>query len=119
MRDGLINELFDDANLYIWWNEDFNVSHTFLKQGHLTHIPARLAKRQVINVVIIKEFEPDREYTEIEVNRILLEFHKDVAALRRGLVSEQMMERGKGIYRRVANLLVHIKSRSQKLRDLV
>jgi len=34
----------------------------------------------------VKEVEPEHAYTEIEVNRILLEFHEDVATLRRGLI---------------------------------
>ena len=40
----------------------------------------------IILEVIVKEVEPEHAYTEIEVNRILLEFHEDVATLRRGLI---------------------------------
>ena len=77
------------------------VINTFFEYGRLKQIPAQLKKRQVILSVIATEFEPDQAYTEIEINRILLEFHEDVATLRQGLVSEKLMERSKGIYRRV------------------
>lgn len=77
------------------------VIDTFFRYGRLTHIPAQLKKRQVILDLIVEEFEPERDYTEIEVNRILLEFHEDVATLRRELVGEKLMERERGIYRRL------------------
>jgi len=54
--------------------------------------------------VIVQEFEPDRRYTEIEVNRILLEFHEDVATLRRELVGETLMARENGVYWRTRSL---------------
>ena len=76
------------------------VIDTFFEHGRLNQIPAQLKKRQIILEVIVKEFEPEHAYTEIKVNRILLEFHEDVAALQRGLISEQLMQRNQGIYRR-------------------
>ena len=74
------------------------VIDTFFELGRLKQIPAQLKKRQVILDVIVQEFEPDRHYTEIEVNRILLEFHEDVATLRRELVGEMLMARENGVY---------------------
>lgn len=77
------------------------VMDTFFRQGRLTKIPAQLKKQQVILDVIVQEFEPERPYSEIEVNRILIEFHEDVATLRRGLIENQLMTREGGVYRRV------------------
>lgn len=77
------------------------VLKTFLKQGRLVIIPAQLKKRQIIFETIVEEFEPDRSYSEREVNQILVEFHDDVASLRRGLISQKLMQRQKGIYWRV------------------
>ena len=77
------------------------VLKTFLKQGRLVIIPAQLKKRQIIFETIVEEFEPDRRYSEREVNQILVEFHDDVASLRRGLISQKLMQRQKGIYWRV------------------
>lgn len=73
---------------------------TFFRHGRLTGIPAQLKKRQVILEKIAESFEPARAYTEREVNQILLDFHEDVAALRRGLVETGNLTRSEGIYRR-------------------
>jgi hypothetical protein len=78
------------------------VLETFLRRGRLTQIPAQLKKQAIILERLAQEFEPDRAYTEREVNQVLVEFHDDVAALRRGLVGHRLMERTKGVYRRVA-----------------
>ena len=75
---------------------------TFIRRGRLTQIPAQRKKQQIILERLAQEFEPERAYTEREINRILVEYHDDVAALRRGLVDHGLMERAKGIYRRVA-----------------
>ena len=77
------------------------VLETFLRRGRLTQIPAQQRKQQIILEQLAEEFEPEREYSEREVNRILVEFHDDVAALRRGLVEHGLMQRTKGVYRRV------------------
>ena len=78
------------------------VLHTFIRRGRLTQIPAQHKKQEIILEKLAEEFEPDRAYTEREVNQVLVEFHDDVAALRRGLVGHRLMERTNGIYRRVA-----------------
>jgi biotin operon repressor len=76
------------------------VLNTYIKLGRLTRLPAQLKKMQVILELIVQEFEPEREYTEKEVNFILLDFHEDVATLRRSLVEQNLMTRSHGIYRR-------------------
>ena len=83
------------------------VMDTFFRQGRLIKIPAQLKKQQVVLSVIVEEFEPERPYSEIEVNRILIEFHEDVATLRRGLVEHQLMTREKGIYQRTVSASSH------------
>ena len=77
------------------------VLNTFLRRGRLTQIPAQRKKQQVILEKLVEEFEPERAYSEREVNRVLVEFHDDVAALRRGLVEHGLMERTEGVYRRL------------------
>jgi hypothetical protein len=77
------------------------VLRTFFKRGRLVSIPAQLKKRQVILEKIAEEFEPERKYSELEVNQILVEFHDDVASLRRGLISQKLMQRHKGMYWRI------------------
>ena len=81
------------------------VLNTYIKLGRLTRLPAQLKKMQVILELIVQEFEPEREYTEKEVNFILLDFHEDVATLRRSLIEHNLMTRSRGIYRRLPTLL--------------
>ena len=76
------------------------VINTFFKQGRLIRLPTQLKKMQVILELIVQEFEPEQTYTEKEVNFILLDFHEDVATLRRSLVEQGLMTRSQGIYRR-------------------
>jgi len=73
---------------------------TFMRHGRLVNIPAQLKKRQVILEKIAESFEPGQTYTERQVNLVLLDFHDDVAALRRGLVEAGLMTRVEGIYQR-------------------
>ena len=70
---------------------------TFFKHGRLVQFPAQLKKRLVILEKIAEEFEPGREYPEMEVNHILLDFNDDVATLRRGMIEHKIMTRAKGI----------------------
>lgn len=77
------------------------VLRTFFHLGRLKQFPAQLKKREIVLERIAEEFEPERDYPESEVNQILVDFNDDVASLRRGLVELGLMERSKGIYRRV------------------
>ena len=76
------------------------VLKNFFNRGRLTQIPAQQKKRQVIMEKLVEEFEPGQEYTEQEVNRILIEFHDDVATLRREFIAFKLMTRDHGIYQR-------------------
>jgi len=61
--------------------------------GSLKQIPTKLRKFEAILRYVVQAFEPDRRYTEKEVNEILSRFNEDTAVLRRGLVDSQMMAR--------------------------
>jgi len=78
------------------------VLQTFMRLGRLVCIPAQLKKRQIVLERVAEEFEYGREYSEREVNIILLDFHDDVASLRRGLIELGLLARAKGVYRRKA-----------------
>jgi ArsR family transcriptional regulator len=93
-QPGLTAEVEEDA----YRNK---VLKNFFRRGRLTQIPAQLKKRLIILEKIVQEFEPEREYSEHEVNQVLLEFHEDVATLRRALIDHKLMQRNRGIYRRV------------------
>lgn len=64
-----------------------------LPDGRLKEIPAQNKKLQVILRHVLHEFQPDRRYSEREVNAILEVFHPDTARLRRELVSAGWMQR--------------------------
>lgn len=71
----------------------------FFKHGRLKQIPSQKKKQQIVLAQIAREFEPARDYDEMEVNRILIEFHDDVAWMRRALIEFKLIERDKRIYR--------------------
>jgi biotin operon repressor len=78
------------------------VLQAFFKHGRLTQIPSQRKKRQVVLEKLLEEFEPERDYHDLEVNRILLEFHDDVATIRREFVMTGLMDRTRNTYRRPA-----------------
>jgi hypothetical protein len=77
------------------------VLKSFIKRGRLVNLPAQEKKRFVILEYLAEEFDPDRRYSEREVNHILLEFNDDVATLRRELIMNHLMDRKDGIYWRI------------------
>jgi hypothetical protein len=80
-------------------NEDEEaVLRTFFRNGRLTELPARRAKRRIVLERIAIEFEPGRRYDEGEVNVTVARFHTDHAALRRALVDEGFLDRDHGSY---------------------
>jgi hypothetical protein len=77
----------------------------FLRDGRLTVIPAKAAKRRVVLDHLAQMFEPGRRYPEAEVNALLRRVHPDTAALRRYLVDEGFMARAEGLYWRTGGTL--------------
>ena len=80
------------------------VLKTFIRRGRLTQFPAQYKKRLIILDKIVQEFEPGRVYSEQEVNQILVEFHEDVATLRREMIDHKLMEREAGRYWRAKSV---------------
>ncbi len=80
-------------------NEDEeSVLRTFFRDGRLTEIPAKEAKRRIVLERIALEFEPGIRYEERHVNAIVGRFHTDHAAIRRYLVDEGFLDRERGEY---------------------
>jgi predicted transcriptional regulator len=81
-----------DTNAY-----DQKVLNTYLTpEGRIKAIPAQLKKQEAILRHVVEAFETGREYTEKEVNEILLRFNEDVAYLRRALIDFKFMGRENG-----------------------
>jgi hypothetical protein len=74
------------------------VLRAFFRNGRLTEIPAKEAKRRIVLERIAVEFEPGVHYDEPTVNAIVGRFHNDHAALRRYLVDEGFLDRDRGEY---------------------
>ena len=58
-------------------------------------------KREIVLGEILKQFESNREYTEKDVNEVILRYHDDFCTIRRELIALGMMTRSSGIYKRV------------------
>ncbi len=93
-QPGLGGALSQDA-----WRD--RVIAAFFVRGRLTQIPAQRKKRLVVLERLLQDFEPERDYPEPEVNRILVDYHDDVATLRREMVGERLLSRSEGVYRRL------------------
>jgi excisionase family DNA binding protein len=59
----------------------------------------RSARRHLLEF-ILAQFEPDREYTADEVNRIISRYFRNVDELRQEIVDEQLLEQRDDRYRR-------------------
>lgn len=70
--------------------------------GRLAQIPAKRKTRAGALLEVLARFEPGRDYSEPEVNEVLLGVHEDFAYLRRELVNYRYLERSHGVYRVVA-----------------
>ena len=71
----------------------------FLRDGRLTAIPARAAKRQVVLEHVVSVFEPGVRFTEKEVDAALRAFYEhDWVSLRRHLVDAGLLARDGGRY---------------------
>ena len=74
------------------------VLRSFFRDGRLTEIPMKAAKRRIVLERIALEFEPGVHYEEQEVNVIVGRFFNDYAAIRRYLVDERLLDRDHGVY---------------------
>lgn len=81
--------------------DEQRVLHEFFDGERLRSIPAQRKKRVVILRKLLERFEPEREYTEREVNELLGRAHEDVATLRREFIMYGFMHRERGVYRLV------------------
>ena len=64
--------------------------------GRIAVVPAKRKVRAAVLLEVVSRFEPGRDYSEPEVNEILLGVHEDFAYLRRELVNYRYLERADG-----------------------
>jgi hypothetical protein len=73
--------------------DDDAVLRAFFDGPRLRQIPASRKKRVIVLRRLLADFQPDRNYSEHEVNAILRAAHEDVATLRRELVNYGFLHR--------------------------
>lgn len=77
-------------------DEDRKVFKDYFSGGRLTQIPTKQKKLLVVLQWLATKFDPNREYTEREVNAIVSEIHDDYATLRRNLIEFGFLRRERG-----------------------
>jgi hypothetical protein len=71
----------------------------FVRDGRITAVPAKRARRRLLLNEVAQAFEPGRKYPERAVDEILKSVFDDHCALRRYLVDEAFMSRtADGVY---------------------
>lgn len=60
------------------------------------------SKRKFLLEYILAQFEPNKEYSELDVNNIIRKYHDDHLNVRQEFISEKMMELSNGMYIRKA-----------------
>lgn len=101
LSDELLPTVAEDVDVDAY---DRKVLNTFLDaDGRIKNFPAQQKKEEAILRYVVKIFEPEKRYSEKEVNDMLSEFNVDTARLRRNLVEFGFMKRegGGGAYWRI------------------
>ena len=74
------------------------VIRAFMRDGRITAMPAKRAKRLVLLDHVARQFEIGVHYTELEINAVLREVYDDYVTLRRYLIDEGFLDRDHGEY---------------------
>lgn len=74
------------------------VIESFFEYGTLKSIPAQRKKEKIILEEIGNDFERGKNYTEKEINDIIMKYHSDYCTIRRDMISEGILNRENGIY---------------------
>ena len=69
-------------------------------QSQSAPLPTQRSKRKHVLDYILAQFEPNRLYTEEEVNRVISRHHQDYGTVRLEFLAERMMEKVGPNYRR-------------------
>lgn len=75
------------------------VVKSFFEGGKLKSIPTTRSKRELILRHLVSKLEPNRVYSEKELNKFISEFHPDVCTIRREFIINKLMVRNSGKYK--------------------
>ena len=71
----------------------------FIRDGRITAVPAKRARRLLLLDQVAQAFEPGRQYSEAAVDEVLKTVFDDHCTLRRYLIDEAFMSRNTaGVY---------------------
>jgi excisionase family DNA binding protein len=73
---------------------------SLVKNDYQEELPKGGTKHKYLLEYILAQFEPNRVYSEDEVNRVITRHHNDYTAVRQEFVTEKMMDRTGDTYRR-------------------
>ena len=71
----------------------------FFQDGRLKSIPTTRGKRESVLRHLVAQLEPNRVYTEKEINEFITQFHPDVCTIRREFIINKLMVRNAGKYK--------------------
>ncbi len=98
-----------EQSVFQWLQEHSNnvkrtikqkVVSNFIKDDQIEKLPVQRSKRKYLLEYILAQFEPNKVYTESDVNKIISRYHEDFCTVRREFIAEKMMDRIDGKYRR-------------------
>lgn len=81
------------------WEE--KVLKNYINSDRIVELPASRKKRQVILRWLVDKFEPEKTYTEKELNAVIGQYYDDYATVRREFIGYQLMKRDNSIYQRL------------------
>ena len=101
----ILKEESDEKKLQEERDENYRkkVIDSFFEYGKLKSIPSQRKKERIVLEEIAKSFEPNRTYTEREVNIIIADFNDDFCTIRRDMVAEKLLVREKNQYKRTSD----------------
>jgi len=73
---------------------------TFTNEDKVVELPAQRSKRKYLLEYILAQFEPNRLYSEEEVNRVISRHNEDFSTVRQEFMAEKMMDLVDGNYQR-------------------
>ena len=70
----------------------------FFKGGRLITMPAQRKKREIVFAYILRDLQPEKAYTEKEINETILRCYEDYCFVRREMIAAGMLKRERDTY---------------------
>jgi excisionase family DNA binding protein len=98
-REQLLRYLERHSNQKTAMSTESKVVGAFFEGGVLKSIPASRSKRLLVLKHLVTKLDPQRVYSETEINAFLRPVHSDICTLRRELIVNKLMVRRSGKYK--------------------